>query len=447
MNHTDPKPSSRRQFLRSSAFAGLTVLTAPNVVRGTEANSRLRMACIGAGGRAGAGIGPALGQELVAVAEVDQARAAKSLERIKKQAPGAKIYTDYRKLFDKHQDLDAVWVGTPDHNHFGAAVRALSAGAGVYCEKPLTWSMGEARRLADLAAEKKLATQMGNQGHSSEGIRLIVEYLRSGALGPVKTVHTRSSKGWGAGTFKEGKKPAGLDWDSWLGPAAEMPYQSGPHPGSWRKYLDYGTGTLGDMACHTVDGAVWGLRLHEADWFEVEAEVGTPTEHGHPLDAHVIWNFPARGEMPPLTMTWRQRLDQIKPEAIADEASMKLAKDGTLYVGDEGYMASNSHCGSVRLIPEAFQKQVGKPPKLIERVSGHTQDWLRAVQDPDGPPPSSHFGYSSRLTEIVLAGVVAWRAGGKLKYDMKQGKFTNSEAANALLWRKPRKGWEFGYPS
>jgi predicted dehydrogenase len=441
------KPTNRRKFLKSSAFAGLTILTAPNVVKGTAANSRLRMACIGAGGRAGAGVGPALGEELVAVAEVDQNRASKNLDRIRKDAPDAKIYSDYRELFDKHSDLDAVWVGTPDHNHFAASIRALECGAGVYCEKPLAWSMGEARCLAEVAAEKKLATQMGNQGHSSEGIRLIVEYLRSGALGDVKTVHTHCSKGWGAGTFNEAKTPVGLNWDAWLGPAAKIPYQSGPHPGSWRKFLDYGTGTLGDMACHTIDGAVWGLRLHEADSFEVEAEVGTPTEHGHPLDAHVIWKFPARGELPPVTMTWRQRLDQIKPEKIADEPAMKLAKDGTLYVGNKGYMASDSHCGSVRLIPESFQTEVGKPPKMIDRVSGHHQNWLRAIKEPGSQLPSSHFGYSSRLTEIVLSGVVAWRTGGKLNYDMKTGKFTNSDAANALLWRKPRQGWEFGYPA
>jgi len=442
------KQVTRRRFLQSSAWAGISVITLPNAVKGAAANEKLRFACIGVGGRAGAGVGPGLGQHLVAVAEVDTRRNGKKLDSIKAKSPDTKVYTDYRQLFDKHQDLDAVWVGTPDHNHFPAAARALHLGAGVYCEKPLTWSMGEARELARLADEKKVPTQMGNQGHSSEGIRLIVEYLRGGALGAVTEVNAHSAKGWGGGRYRDADKPDGLDWNAWLGPAPDMPFKAGPHPDSWRKFIEYGTGTLGDMGIHTMDGAVWGLKLHEAPSFTVEAIAGEPTPPGHPVDAEVHWHFPARGDMPPVKLTWHQgKLSADFPPEVADEKAMKMTRHGTFYRGEKGYMVSNAHCNAVRLVPEAFQKEVGKPEQLIPRVGNHARDWLRAFRQPDGPLPNSHFGYAGPLTEIVNAGVVAWRVGEKLTYDMKAGKFTNSDEANGLLWRKPREGWTACYPT
>ncbi|MGC6464465.1 MAG: Gfo/Idh/MocA family protein, partial [Akkermansiaceae bacterium] len=252
-NPTHQNAETRRKFLRNSTWASISIMTVPNVARGTTANSKLRFACIGAGGMASAGFGPGLKEHLVAIAEPDpDGRGAGKIKQSKQAQPGVKVYTDYRELFDKHDDLDAVWIGCPDHNHYGAAIRALEIGAGVYCEKPLTWSIGEAASLRAKAAEKKVATQMGNQGHSSESIRRIVENLRGGTLGPVKKVVSQMGKKWGAtGMPPKGEKPAGLDWDAWLGPAEELGYHKDLHPFNWRKYGPFGTGTLGDMACHT----------------------------------------------------------------------------------------------------------------------------------------------------------------------------------------------------
>lgn len=438
-----PTPNTRRQFIQAGSLAGFSILTAPNAVRGSAANEKIRFACIGAGGRASAAFGTAMGEQLVAIAEPDpDGRGAGQIKKAKEKQPDVKVYTDYRELFDAHDDLDAVWIGCPDHNHYGAAIRALEIGAGVYCEKPLTWSIGEAAALRAKAAEKGVATQMGNQGHSSESIRRIVENLRGGTLGPVKKVVSEMGKKWGATSMPpEAEKPAGLDWDAWLGPAEEISYRKDLHPFTWRKYVPFGTGTLGDMACHTIDGAVWGLRLTEVDTFEVEAESGGPQNGGHALDAVVRWDFPARGEMPPMSLWWYQ--GGAKPEHPKDIGKIS----STLYYGEKGYMTSGSHCQGGNLLPDTFAKSAEQAEKTIERVPGHTGDWIRAIKDSSAPAPSSNFGYSAGLTEIVLAGVVALEVGEKLTFDMKQSKFTNNDNANAHLWRKPRAGWEFGYPA
>jgi predicted dehydrogenase len=435
---------SRRQFIRKSTWASISIMTLPNVAKGTTANSKLRFACIGAGGRASAGIGPGLKEHLVAIAEPDlNGRGGKEIKKAKKAQSDVKIYTDYRELFDKHDDLDAVWIGCPDHNHFGSAMLAMEMGAAVYCEKPLTWSIGEAATLRATAAEKKIVTQMGNQGHSSDSIRKIVEHLRGESIGPVKKVVSHMGKKWGAtGMPPKAAKPSGLDWEAWLGPAREAEYRKDLHPFNWRKYGPFGTGTLGDMACHTIDGAVWGLRLTEVDTFQVEAEKGGASNGGHALDAVVRWDFPARGDMPAMSLWWYQ--GNAKPER-PEEAGKGVSS--TLYHGEKGFMTSGSHCQGVKMMPETFAKTVKEPKQLIARVPGHTGDWIRAIKDSSAPAPCSHFGYSAKLTEIVLAGVAALAVGEKLTFDLKKSRFVNNEKANALLWRKPRKGWEFGYPA
>ena len=438
---------SRRQFMRYGAAAGV-VIAGAGVTRGYEKNSKVRMACIGAGGRAGAGVGVGMGQHIVAVAEVDLQRAAKNIDKVKKTFPDVKVYTDYRKLFDENKKLDGVWVGTPDHNHFPASIRALEAGAAVYCEKPLTWSIGESRKLREVAEKKNLITQLGNQGHSGQAIRLMGEYFRGGSLGQIARVDCCSAKGWGGGKFRDGTKPEGLDWDSWLGPAKQRPYQAGPHPGSWRKFLEYGTGTLGDMGIHTMDGAIWGLRLTEVSQFEVEAPIGRPIGDGHPVDAIIKWTFPARGDMAPVSLVWHQgkQRPELPGPVEARAMAKKMVPHGSVFHGEKGYMVSNSHCGTARLVPESFHKETGSPKELIPRSpKGHSGDWIEAIKNSSAPKPSSHFGYSAKLTEILLAGVVAWRTGEKLTYDMNAGTFNNAKA-NALIWRTPRKGWEFGYP-
>ena len=437
---------SRRTFVKAGLFAGVTICTAPGVARSFQRNEKLRMAAIGAGGQASGGVNAGLREQLAAVAEVDpDGRGKQSLDKVRQQSPDTKLYTDYRKLFDEHPQLDAVWIGTPDHHHFPAAIRALEAGAGVYCEKPLTWSVAEARKLRETANARKLPTQMGNQGHSSESIRLICEYIWDGALGDVTRVDCISNRGFSADKRPAGKPvPAGLDWEAWLGPAPHREYHEGLHPFNWRGWLDFGSGSLGDMGCHTIDGAVWGLRLYEADAFDVEAELGEPTEEGFPKRAKIVYRFHKRGEMPAVTLTWYHGgLLPDRPEAF--EAERKLLTQGTYYHGSKGLMASGSHCQDVTLIPESLAKETPKPKQVIPRSPhGHGGDLLAACRDSSEPPPSSNFDYSARLTEIVLLGNIACLAGEKLTYDMKQGR-TGSDKANALLARRPRKGWEHGY--
>jgi predicted dehydrogenase len=439
--------ASRRQFLKAGLFAGITIMTAPGVARSYQRNEKLRMASIGAGGQAGAGINAGLGQHLVAVAEVDlENRGRSNIERVRRESPSTKIYTDFRQLFDKHPDLDAVWIGTPDHTHFPAAIRALEAGAGVYCEKPLTWCVAEARKLREVALARKLPTQMGNQGHSSESIRLICEYIWDGALGDVTEVHCISNRRFSASSRPEARPvPSGLDWEAWLGPAPHRPYHDGLHPFNWRGWLDFGTGSLGDMGCHTMDGAVWALKLYEAETFEVEAELGQPTEEGYPPQAVVAYRFPARGNMPPVTLKWFHG-GQLPPRPEALEPDEKILTEGTYYYGTKGLMSSGSHCQNTRLIPRALHEATPKPKPVLPRSPhGHGGDFLAACRDPQAVTPSSHFEYSARLTEIVLLGNIACSVGEKITYDLRQGRVVNNDRANALLVRQPRKGWEHGY--
>ena len=451
--------TSRRSFLAASstaAAAGVSTAAAAGVFAPTilhaEKLDTCKMAVIGAGGRGSAGMGAAMGEQLVAVCDVDlDGKAAKAVQRAKQKFPDLRTYTDYRELFDKHPDLDAVWVATPDHNHFPASVRALHAGAAVYCEKPLTHEIQEARKLRELAAEKKVATQMGNQGHSSESIRLICEYIWAGAIGDVRKLHCVSNRSFGAKAPRPASEPVpkGLDWESWLGPAPFREFHKGLHSFSWRGWKDFGTGSIGDMACHTIDGAVWALKLHEADRIEVVAEKGGVNEEGFNGHARIVYKFPARGDLPPVELTWWNggKAEDQPPRPEVLEPGRKAITQGTYYHGDKGVMYSGSHCSPCRIIPEQQMKDTPKPEPSIPRVPGHSGDWLRAVKDPAAPAPSSNFEYSSRLTEIVLLGTAALRAGQgvQLDYDPKAGRFTNNDAANALLRREPRKGWEFGY--
>ena len=440
--------TSRRGFLRASVAVGAGVLGAPFVLGAEARKEKVKMAVVGAGGQGRAGVGAARNEQFVALCDVDLRRVGKRLDEVKNQFPELKVYSDYREMFDRHKDLQAVWVATPDHNHFPASIRALEAGAGVYCEKPLTHNIWEARKLREVAAAKKLATQMGNQGHSSESIRLICEYIWAGALGDVTKLHCVSNRSFGATKRPESKPvPEGLDWQSWLGPAPFRDYHDQLHPFSWRGWLDFGTGSLGDMACHTIDGAVWALKLDESESIEVVAEDGGVTAEGYTGHARIVYRFPARGKLPPVEMTWWNGGGKhLPPRPEVLEKERRQLSEGTYYYGTKGMMESGSHCGGVRLIPESFHKETPKPPQAIPRVPGHSGDWMRAVKDPSAPAPCSNFGYSARLTEIVLLGTVALRCPGeKLVYDMKQGKFTNSEKANGFIKRAPRKGWEFGY--
>ena len=438
---------TRRTLLQASAYAGISFMFRPGIARTYAANEKLRMACVGAGGQASGGVSTALGQHLVAVAEVDQGnRGAASLKQVMEKSPDTRIYSDYRRMFDEHPQLDAVWVGCPDHNHFSASIRALHCGAGVYCEKPLTWSIWEARKLREVAMEKRLPTQMGNQGHSSESIRLICEHLWAGHLGEVREAHMICNRRFTAGDSRPASKPVpqGLDFEAWLGPAPQRDFHDGLHSFSWRGWLDFGTGSLGDMGCHNIDGACWALKLHEAASFEVEALQGKNTRQGHAPEAVIRYSFPARADLPPCTMTWYHG-GKKAPRPAGMEEGRPLLGEGLYLVGSKGLLSSGSHCQDTQLIPKTLHASTPTPPKLLPRSKhGHGGDFIQACKAKDPLLPSSNFDYAARLTEIVLAGNLALAVGEKLTYSMKDGR-TNLESANALLKRTPRAGWEAGY--
>jgi len=289
---------SRRAFLKhSAAGAGLVILTGSAGIRAYAANNKLNTALIGAAGRGGAHLGAAAGENLIALCDADEGRLAKALAK----APAAKTYTDYRKLLDAHKNLNAVFVATPDHNHFPAAMRAIDGGAGVYVEKPMTYCIWEARTLTEFVRKKKVASQMGNQGHSGEGWRNLCEYIWAGAIGGVTEVHCVTNRPiWPQGVDRPPTKPVpqGLNWECWIGPAPYRDYHDGLHGFAWRGWLDFGAGALGDMGCHIMDGAVWALKLGEAKTIEVEAESSGVNSETFPKWSIVTYKFPARGSMP-----------------------------------------------------------------------------------------------------------------------------------------------------
>jgi predicted dehydrogenase len=438
--------SSRRQWLRSGLYAGVTVAAAPGFARSYAANEKLRMACIGIGGQGGRGLGAAGGQQLVAVADVNlEGHAAKALAGVTAKFPDVKTFTDFRKLFDAGLSLDAVWIATPDHNHFPAAIRAMEAGIATFSEKPLTHNVYEARKLAEVARKKKVVTQMGNQGHGGESIRLLCEYIWQGTLGDVTEVWSSANANYMAIPRKTIPLPKGMDWEAWLGPAPHRDYHEGIHPFKWRGWLDFGTGGLGDFFCHNADGAVWALKLDQADSVEVEAVEGAPIGEGFPPRTRVIYRFPARGDMAPLTFTWtNDRKPGLVPRPAALEANRDMRGIESTYIGTKGTAVSGGWMGGVRLIPDAFQKETGKPKPVLPRVGSVDAEFLKAARV--GGPTCANFEYSARLTEIAHLGNIACRVGlgEKLLYNFKTGAFT-SDKANAFLCREPRKGWEFGY--
>ena len=441
---------TRRKLLQAGAAASVGMLIGPAAMARTySANEKIRFALVGIGGMGGKGVGVALNEQIVAAADVDVNHAADSIKRIKGRFADAKIYSDYRKLFDEQKGLDAVWVATPDHSHFPASIRALDVGLALYCEKPLCHDIYEARKLRELAKAKKVATQMGNQGHSGEHVRLLCEWIWQGSLGDVTEAHVRppyNEMDFGSrGPGKPVAVPAGFDWHLWQGPAKTREFRSGIHPAEWRGWIDYGTGLLGDWFCHNADGAVWALKLNEADTCEVECEGDEPNATNWPHGVRISWKFPNRGGMVPCILRWSSGTynDKPMPPTVDPERVASVAKHPSAYFGTKGTAVSGWWMEGVRLFPESFMQQVGKPKAVLPRSKGHEADFLDAIRT--GRRSSADFDYSARLTEIMLLGNVASRVREKLTYDFRDGKFTNSDKANALLKREPRKGWEFGY--
>ncbi len=357
--------------------------------------------------------------------------------------PTAKTYTDYRKMLEKEKSIDAVIVATPDHTHAVIAMMAMKLGKHVYVQKPLTLTVYEARQLTEAARKYKVTTQMGNQGHSGEGARLMCEWIWDGAIGDVREVHAWTNRPiWPQGIARPKETPPvprTLNWDIWLGPAPYRPYHPAYAPFKWRGWWDFGCGALGDMACHVIDPVFWALKLGYPTSVEARStEVNTETA---PLASIVYYKFPARGNMPPVNLTWYDGgLVPRRPEELEEGRRMGNGNSGVIFVGDKGKLMCNEYGDSPRLLPETRMQEYQRPPKTIPRIDGsHEQDWIRACKG--GEPACSNFDYSGPLTETVVMGNLAIRVDGKLDWDGKNMRVTNVEEANQYVHREYRKGW------
>jgi len=426
---------SRRDFIATSG-AGAAAIThsawtgvAP--AQSKSASDKLSIACIGTANRASADIGGVKGENIVALCDIDE----NYLKRAKAQFPNARTYTDYRELLDKEAaKLDAVVVATADHSHAPASIRAIRAGLHCYCEKPLTHTVHESRLIAETAKQKGVATQLGTQIHAGENYRRVVEMIQDGVIGDVTDVHVWVGKGWGGGERPQGsqKPPANLNWDLWLGPAPKRPFWPGVyHPANWRRWWDFGQGTLGDMACHYMDLPFWALKLRHP----VTCEAEGPKLHPEtcPLGLIVRYQFPKRDKMPPVKFTW---YDGNKiPRQVAGE---RVPGAGVMFIGTEGKMFANY--GSYRLFPTEKYVKYEPPKPTIPRSIGHHAEWIKACKD--GSPTTCNFDYSGALTEAVLLGNVAYRVGKKLEWDAKTLKATNCPEADQFIRKEYRAGWE-----
>jgi len=439
------KGIDRRSFLRSTA-AGVAAFTiVPRHVLGgpgyTPPSEKLNIAGIGVGGRGTSDLGAVSSENIVALCDVDEKQAAETF----KKYPNAKKFKDFRRMLDKmDKQIDAVVIATPDHVHAVATMAAMRRGKHVYCEKPLTHCIYEARMLAKAARKYKVATQMGNQGHAEEGNRLICEWIWDGAIGPVREVHAWTDRPgglWAQGVDRPKETPPvppTLDWDLWLGPAPQRPYNPAYVPFKWRGFWDFGTGALGDMGCHIIDTPLWALKLgYPTSVSAVSTPVNSETA---PLSSMVEYQFPARGDMPPVKMTWYDGgLMPPAPQELEPSRRMGNKNGGVLLIGDKGILMCGCYGRSPRLIPEAKMQAYQRPPKTIPRSPGQREEWLEACKT--GKPTGSNFEYASLLTEIVLLGNVAIRAGRKLEWDGPNMRVTNWPEANQYVRFEYRQGW------
>jgi predicted dehydrogenase len=449
---------SRREFIRSGAAAAAFTVVPRHVLGGagnTAPSEKLNIAGIGVGGMGANDINSVSSENIVALCDVDQARAAETYKRY----PKAKKYSDFRIMLEKEKSIDAVVVATPDHTHAAAMMMAIKMGKHVFCEKPLTHSVYEARKVRDAARKAGVATQMGNQGHAGEGIRLICEWIWQGAIGPVRQVHVWTTHAvWPQGMDRpqdKPKVPKTLNWDLWIGPAPYRPYHPMYLPMLWRGWWDFGTGALGDMACHNMDPIFWALKLGYPETVEASCSIFVPTvtwdktlnTEAYPRASIIRYEFPARGDMPPVEVTWYDGgLMPKRPEELEDGRRLGNRLGGAIFVGDKGKLVCSSSAGEPRLIPEKKMKEYGKPQRTIPRSVGHYKEWIQACKG--GKPAGSNFQYAGLMTEVVLLGNIALRMslklqekGLKLTYDPQAMKFTNLPEANEYIHRKYRKGW------
>jgi predicted dehydrogenase len=446
---------SRRVFLAATGGLALDFMIVPRHVLGgagyVAPSEKVNVAGIGAGGMGGGDIATVarLGANIVALCDVDSDRAAGSFQAF----PKATRYKDFREMLDKEaKGIDAVTVGTPDHIHAVASMAAIRAGKHVYCQKPLTHTLHECRELTKAARQAGVMTQMGNQGHATEGARLTNEWIQAGVIGPVEEIHVwsdRAGKLWKQGIPRPTDTPpvpSNLDWNLWLGPIRERPYHPSYAPVLWRGWWDFGTGALGDMGCHIIDHPVWALKLGAPVAVEARTTLDgsfvdgdKPNVESYPVAAIIYFEFAARGNLAPVRMTWYDG-GLMPPKPAEMPAGQTLPDNGVLYVGKKGKMFHGSHGGMPALLPRELHDEAAKVPKRFERSPGHYEEWVTACKG--GPRPVSNFDYSGPLTEIVLLGVLALKAPGRrLEWDSDHMKIKNAPELDRLVHVEYRKGW------
>ncbi|WP_165069427.1 Gfo/Idh/MocA family protein [Paludisphaera rhizosphaerae] len=442
----------RRDFLTQSALVGASgsfLKGAPAIARASEEspNSKVRFACIGVGGKGDSDSNDA-GKfgEIVALCDIDE----KTLDKKAEKFPNAKKYYDYRKMLEEMGDkIDAVTVSTPDHTHAVAAVQAMRMGKHAFVQKPLTWSIEEARLLRNLAAEKKLCTQMGNQGTAANGLREGAELLRAGAIGPVKEIHVWTNRPiWpqGIAGFKDFPGiPNNVHWYEWLGPAHDRPYHAGYHTFGWRGWLDFGTGALGDMACHTINVAAKGLDLFDPVAAEVIDTSGIVDNQTYPAWSIIKTYFGERDGRPPLTLTWYDGGKNLPEDKRVFKELLhgeKPAGSGLLIVGEKGsFYSVNDYGAEYTLLPKDKYQDFKKPEPTLPRSPGHFQEFVEAIKTNNPSNAQSNFDYAGRLTETVLMGVLALKVGSKIEWDAQNMKVKGRPDADQFIRRDYRKGF------
>jgi len=510
---------TRRSFVTDVGIAGAGLAIVPRHVLGkglVAPSDRLNIACVGVGGQGRSNMINVVSQNIVAMCDVDWDYAGQALDRLltdaqsqrarlemqrsyagapsggtvavmtpleqerarvqidamtrlaEEHVPRAKRYRDYREMLDKEKSIDGVIVATPDHMHASIALAAMDLGKHVFVQKPLTWSIAEARDLSKRARETKLATQMGNQGHSWDDARKAVEYVWAGAIGEVREIHIWTNRPLGywpqgiprpevmriaeplrwngpgittrlanamAGTYPV---PDKLSWDLFLGAGPRVDYHPVYHPFNWRGWVDWGVGAIGDMGAHLIDHSMWALELGYPTTIET---VSTPFNGAcYPHATMTFYEFPARGSQPPVKLTWYDGgLLPPKPPEMMNEELNKGG--GAMLVGSKGKLIHDTYGRKPRLLPQSLHDSFGTPTQKLARISdeNHEMNWVDAAKGKT--EASCPFEYAARLTEVMLLGVVSLRAGKKIFYDAEHMRVTNDDAANEYFGRAPRSGW------
>ncbi len=440
---------NRREFLQTSGAlgAGFFINASVPAIARRSPNEQISLAGVGCGGRGGGDIDESTGAGGVFAALCDVDR--KSLEEKAKKHPKAKLYQDYRKMFDEMaKEIDAVTVGVADHAHAAIALTAMRLGKHCYTEKPLTHDIWEAREMAKVAREKKLATQMGNQGTSGKGLRRTVECIQAGTIGDAKEVHIWTNRPvWPQSPNikarpKDEPVPEHINWDVWLGPAPERPYSSKYHPFKWRGWWDFGTGALGDMACHTANVVYMALKLTAPTHIEAESE--EPNPETYPAWAHVTYKFPRPGGGEPIMVHWYEGKKPSGERVLPNKElyqGEKISDSGSMIIGAKGTMYSpNDYGESVTWLPKKDFEGFKEPAPTLPRSPGHHPEWHAAIKG-TGKSMSNFPDYAGPLTEFVLLGNVAIKLGKKLEWSAEKLEVTNCPDAAKLIKRDYRPGF------